>query len=110
MKRVCELSLPLMFDGIIAWHSFFHLNPSDQRITLQNFAKHLKSGGVLMLTVGLEEGEVLGTVGNEDVYHASLSYEEYDSLLSELNIDILKFSIDDAECHGATILLAQKKE
>ena len=51
-----ELSLS-NFDGIIAWHSFFHLSHDDQELTLPRIIKHLEPHGVLLLTVGDHYGE-----------------------------------------------------
>ena len=104
------LDLNEKFDGIIAWHSFFHLTKDDQKTTLQKFADHLAPNGVLMLTVGHEEGEVIGTVGEDKVYHSSLSFEQYESCLNKLDMDVIKFVREDPECYGSTILLAQKRK
>ncbi len=103
-----QLHLQDRFDGIIAWHSFFHLKREDQKSTLQNFAEHLRPGAVLMLTVGYEDGEVLGHVGGEEVYHASFAYETYEALLNDLGLSVLRFVNDDPDCRGASVLLAQK--
>lgn len=104
-----ELSFDTKFNGIIAWHSFFHLTPDEQRSTLKKMADHLEEKGALMVTVGHEAGEVLGHVGHDEVYHSSLSYEEYEALLQSFNMKITRFSPLDDECDGSTILLAQKK-
>ncbi len=106
---MCHLDLSQQFNGIVGWHSFFHLTPDEQRSTLMRFAGHLKSGGVLMLTVGTAEGEVVGHVGGEEVYHSSLSPEEYGNILGKLRIKIIDFVFEDPECDFATVLLAQKR-
>ncbi len=103
-----QLSLDCQFDGIIAWHSFFHLTQADQKVTLQHFADHLKVGGALLLTVGPEEGEVGGMVGGEPVYHSSLSPEGYKQELANYGIEILDFVPEDPDCNGSTLLLARK--
>lgn len=103
------LDLGEAFDGVIGWHSFFHLTPDEQPPVLARFAAHLKPGGALMLTVGPEAGEVTGTVGDDTVYHASLSPQEYARILGSLGIDVVAFVPADPECDGATILLARKR-
>ena len=103
-----DLAFDEKYDGIIAWHSFFHLTPDDQPKTLEKFSDHLLPNGVLMLTVGSEEGLAIGHIGNDKVYHASLSTEEYKTLLDRLGIQIIEFMIDDIECGRANIILAQK--
>ena len=102
------LSLGQKFDGIIAWHSFFHLTQQDQRATLAHFAKHLNPKGVLLLTVGPEAGEVGGMVGGEPVYHSSLSPKGYEELLLSHGIEVVDFVPEDDDCDGSTLLLAQK--
>ncbi len=103
------LDLPERFDGILAWHSFFHLSPAAQRSTLPRFARHLRPGGVLMVTVGTEESEVVGQVGGEPVYHSSLAPETYRKILHELGMQVIDFVFEDPECDFATVLLAQRK-
>ena len=70
------LELGERFDGIVAWDSFFHLTPDEQRAAIPRLAAHLEPGGRLLVTVGPEAGEVTGSVGGEAVYHASLSPAE----------------------------------
>ncbi len=103
------LALGETFDGIIGWHSFFHLTADEQRRALARMAKHLGPGGALMLTVGPDAGEVTGHVGDDIVYHASLSPSAYESLLAEEGIEIVAFAVEDADCGGATVLLAQRR-
>ncbi|MGE4422897.1 MAG: class I SAM-dependent methyltransferase [Pseudodesulfovibrio sp.] len=105
-----ELDLGRRFDGLLAWHSFFHLTREEQRSVLPRFSRHLNPGGVLMLTVGPEEGECGGHVAGEDVYHASLSPDEYRSILETLDFRIEDFVFEDPGCGFATILLAKKND
>jgi hypothetical protein len=63
-----------------------------------------------MLTVGPAASEMVGHVGGEPVYHASLAPETYAAILAELGLHIVSFVAEDPDCGGATILLAQKRE
>ncbi|MEM8862237.1 MAG: class I SAM-dependent methyltransferase [Chloroflexota bacterium] len=101
-----QLDLGRKVDGIIAWDSFFHLNPAEQRQMLHYFLDHLRSGGVLMMTVGHEAGEVLGVVAGEQVYHSSLSAEEYQRILRDGGLEQIEIVFQDASCGGRTVLLA----
>ena len=101
-----ELELDKQFDGIIAWDSFFHLKPDEQRSTLQRFLKHLRLGGTLLLTVGHKAGEVLGMVGGEAVYHSSLSPREYKQILSSKGFQKIEMVLKDESC-DRTVLLAR---
>lgn len=103
-----DIDLGEQFDGIIAWHSFFHLTPPDQEAALACFARHLKTGGALMLTVGPEADETAGQVCGEAVYHASLSPGGYRDALNRLKIEVVQFVANDPDCDFASVLLAKK--
>ncbi|MEJ2116663.1 MAG: class I SAM-dependent methyltransferase [Alphaproteobacteria bacterium] len=103
------LDLEEQYDGLIGWHSFFHLTPEEQRTVLPVFSSHLNPGGAMMLTVGPEKDERIGHVGGEEVYHASLSPEEYRKILEDLGFEIKDFVFGDPECGSANIILAKKK-
>ncbi|WP_340151540.1 class I SAM-dependent methyltransferase [uncultured Sneathiella sp.] len=102
------LDLPELFHGILGWNSFFHLTRDEQRAVLPKLMAHLAPSAVLMLTVGPEEGEVTGQVGDDTVYHASLSREEYRSILVFEGMSMIEFVVEDPDCDYHTILLAQK--
>ena len=105
-----SLDLPERFDGIVSWNSFFHLTQAEQRSTLPRFAAHLAPQGALMLTVGDRAGEVTGHVGDDRVYHSSLSPNEYTQQLDSLGLDIVRFTVEDPDCDRHTILLARKRK
>lgn len=102
------LALGETFDGIVAWDSFFHLTPDEQRACLPRLAAHLRPGGRLLVTVGPEAGEVTGTVGGETVYHASLSPSEYAALLEANGLRLTAFLAEDPGCDFHTVLMAKK--
>lgn len=103
MRRI---SLNKKFAGIIAWDSFFHLNQMEQRDTLTQFSRMLLPGGSLLLTVGPEDGEALGSVNGETVYHSSLAPEEYRQILFSNGLQEVKFVANDEDC-DRTVLLAR---
>ena len=109
---VCQdmrtLSLNEQFDGILGWHSFFHLSEDEQRSVLPVLGEHLSDGGILMLTVAPSAGEATGYIAGEPVYHASLSEAEYRERLQTIDIQVRSFVRNDETCGGSTILLAQK--
>lgn len=104
-----ELDLPELFDGIIAWDSFFHLTPDEQEACIPRLARHLAPGGALMLTVGPDAGETGGTVGDERVYHASLSPDDYRAQLNDCGLSVIDFVANDPACGGHSVLLSQKQ-
>jgi SAM-dependent methyltransferase len=100
--------VPATFDGVLAWHSFFHLNQNDQRAMFPRFAKLAAPGAALMFTSGHFEGEAMGEFGGEPLFHASLGVDEYHALLGENGFEVEAQVMQDPECGGATVWLARK--
>ena len=71
------LSMGRLFDGILAWDSFFHLCPEDQRRMFPVFRRHAAANAALMFTSGPSHGEAIGAFQGEPLYHASLDKAEY---------------------------------
>lgn len=103
-----QLDLGEVFDGIIAWDSFFHLRPDEQRVCIANIARHLVPGGSLLITVGPVAGETTGTVGGETVYHASLSPGAYITCLEDNGMRLTGFLAEDPETDKHSVLMARK--
>lgn len=103
-----NLNLGAGFDGVIAWHSFFHLSHADQRAMFAVFARHARPGAPLIFASGPNHGEAIGAFEGEPLYHASLAQEEYRDLLARSGFDLVANVIDDASCGGGTIWLAQR--
>lgn len=103
------LDLGRTFDGLIAWHSSFHLTREDQRALFAVFAKHVAPGGVLMFTSGDEDDEKVGEWRGEPLYHASLSTAEYRDRLDEAGFDLLEHSVGDYGRGGVTAWLARRR-
>jgi SAM-dependent methyltransferase len=101
------LELAEGFDGILAWDSFFHLTASDQRKMLAVFRAHAAPGAALMFTSGPSDGQVIGQLEGEPLYHASLDAAEYGSLLAEQGFDVVDHRAEDPSCFGRTVWLAQ---
>jgi trans-aconitate methyltransferase len=101
------LALGERFDGLLAWDSFFHLSHDDQRQMFPIFRMHANPGAALMFTSGPSHGEAIGSYHGEPLYHASLSTEEYSTLLESNGFRIEAHVAEDANCGGHTIWLAQ---
>lgn len=102
------LRLSDLFDLVIAWDSFFHLSPHDQRGMFPIFAGHAAPGGVLLFTTGPRAGEVIGRIGDSDLYHASLDPEEYRELMAEHGFEELGYWPEEPACGGRTIWMARR--
>jgi SAM-dependent methyltransferase len=77
-----RLALGRSFDAILAWDSFFHLSPDDQRAMMPVFAAHAAPRAVLMFTAGPAAGEPVGDFAGHPLYHASLDPEDYRQTLA----------------------------
>jgi 2-polyprenyl-3-methyl-5-hydroxy-6-metoxy-1,4-benzoquinol methylase len=102
------LNLREQFNIVIAWHSLFHLPHADQQRTLKLLASFVKLEGLLVFTSGPEYLEHWSQNGNYDLYHASLSGEEYTKILKDNNLKVLIHKIKDPNCGDATVWIAQK--
>lgn len=102
------LDLGQRFDGILAWNSFFHLSRDDQRRMFPSFAAHAAPGAPLMFTCGPDNGEALGEMAGEPLYHASLARDEYEALMAASGFAPDSFVAEDPDCAGHSIWLAQR--
>lgn len=102
-----QLALGRRFCGILAWDSFFHLSFDDQRRMFAIFRDHARPQAALMFTSGPAQGEAIGALGGEPLYHASLDPAEYRSLLDQNGFRVVSHVVEDLDCGGHTIWLAQ---
>jgi SAM-dependent methyltransferase len=102
------LNLGRRFDGLIAWDSFFHLAPDDQRRMFAVFAAHAAPGAALLFTSGPAQGEAIGEFEGEPLYHASLAPDEYRALLAGAGFTVQAFVPEDPACGQHTVWLAQR--
>lgn len=96
------------FHGLIAWHSFFHLKPEDQRPMFEVFGRHSRPGAALMFTSGTTHGGAIGTFAGQPLYHGSLDSDEYRRLLHSSGFEVIRHIENDPACGGATVWLAKK--
>jgi cyclopropane fatty-acyl-phospholipid synthase-like methyltransferase len=104
MRSLC---LDAEFNGIIAWDSFFHLSPEDQRAMFPLFRKHSAPNAALLFTSGPAAEEVIGEYRGEPLYHGSLDGAEYRELLERNGFAVASHVAEDITCGGHTIWLAQ---
>jgi hypothetical protein len=102
-----RLALGREFDALIAWDSFFHLPKDAQRGMFPIFRRHIASRGLLLFTSGPADGEAIGALCGEALYHASLNSGEYRQLLKENAFEVLLHRPEDPDCGGHTVWLAQ---
>jgi SAM-dependent methyltransferase len=102
-----SLSLGEAFDAIVAWDSFFHLTHEEQRQMFAIFKNHLNPGGILLFTSGPAEGVAIGEMNGHELFHSSLSSEEYKKLLIQNGLEVIDHQIEDPECGYHTVWLAR---
>lgn len=95
------------FGGLIAWDSFFHLTPEDQRGMFAVFSGHAAPGAALIFTSGPAEGEAIGDFEGEPLYHGSLGPDEYRMRLAASEFEVVAHVTEDPDCGGRTIWLAK---
>src|SRR5262245_7764160 len=103
------LSLGRHFAGVLAWDSFFHLKPDDQRAMFAVFAAHVASGGLLMFNAGPGHGEAVGSYRRDPLYHASLDAAEYATLLDGAGFDLVEHAINDPAKGGRIVWIARRR-
>jgi len=86
---------------------FFHLCHDDQRNMFPVFRAHASPQAALMFTSGPAHGEAIGSFAGEPLYHASLDAAEYRSLLDRNGFRVVSHIVEDPDCGGHTIWLAQ---
>jgi hypothetical protein len=104
-----SLRLPRQFDGVLAWDSFFHLTPDDQRRMFNIFARHAAPSAALMFNSGPDYGEGVGEYRGDPLYHASLSPNEYTVLLIEIGFEAIAHAVEDWKTGGGrTVWLTRR--
>ena len=102
------LDLGRRFDGVLAWHSLFHLTPQDQEAMFAVFDAHAAAGAALMFTSGMNRGVAMGRFQGEPLYHASLDPDEYHGLLAAHGFRYRAHEVGQAEAGAAAVWLAAR--
>lgn len=103
-----KLDLRGGFDAVIAWDSFFHLTPDEQRAVLPRLATALEPGGWLLFTSGPAAGEAWGQVAGRDVWHASLDPDDYRIACARVGLPAMTFVPQDPLAGGHSVWFGQK--
>ncbi len=103
-----RLALGRRFDGLLAWHSLFHLTPEHQAAMFDVFEAHTAPGAALMFTSGLNRGMAMGRFQGEPLYHASLDPDEYHACLAAHGFKCVAHEVGQAEAGAAAVWLARR--
>jgi hypothetical protein len=93
---------------LLAWDSFFHLKPDDQRRMFTVFAVHAEDTAILMFNSGPRYGEAIGSYRGDPLYHASLDASEYVDLLRASGFGVVEHIVEDTKAGGRTVWLARR--
>ncbi len=104
-----SVSLGARFDGILAWDSFFHLKPDDQRRMFDVFARHGADPAILMFNAGPTHCEAIGSYRGDPLYHASLGPAEYEEQLGRIGFEVVAHAVEDRLAGGRTAWLARSR-
>lgn len=104
-----QLALGRRFAGLLAWDSFFHLSPEDQRAMFSRFQAHAAPGAALMFTSGMVEGNAIGELEGDPLYHGSLGPVEYRTLLDTAGFEVVDHVMEDPTCGCRTVWLAHQR-
>ena len=102
------LALARTFNGVLAWDSFFHLKPEDQRRIFVVFKAHAALNGLLMFNSGPNYGQAIGSYRGDPLYHASLDPAEYQHLLTSFGFEVIAHEVEDPLAGGRTVWLARR--
>jgi SAM-dependent methyltransferase len=102
------LNLDQKFSGILAWDSFFHLSPDDQKRMFPVFARHAAAGAALIFTTGPAAGEIVGRLFGDELYHASLDPRDHRGLLTEAGFSVIHHVVSDRQCGHRTVWMARR--
>ncbi len=103
-----HVDLDKRFDAIISFSGMFHLTREDQVEMFPLFRTHLKVGGAILITTGVEDGETYGSVEGEPLYCASLDADRYRDLFAANGFGDIDYSPEDPDCGGFTLWLATR--
>jgi hypothetical protein len=70
---------------------------------------HAAPGAALMFTSGDTEGEAIGKLGGDPLYHGSLDPAEYRILLDAAGFSVVAHVVKDPACGHRTIWLARQR-
>jgi len=104
-----ELALDQTFDILLAWNSFFHLSPDDQKLMFPIFAAHAAPGAILLFTSGPAAGEPVGEVGGQPIYHSSFDPPVYRDLLDQNGFEEIAFVPEDPDCQMHSVWMCRKR-
>lgn len=106
---IMDFQTNLVFSGIVAWDSLFHLQIHEHEAVFQRLFDLLKRDGYLLFTHGGSEGEITGEMYGQPFSYSSLGPDKTKKIIEQLGLDILRWEMDFSEPHGYMKALCKKR-
>lgn len=104
--RVAEPGGP--FDAIVAWDSVFHIPRIDHATVFARFARWLRPGGALVLSLGGSEWEGTSEMHGETFFYSGFAPDDSLRVLRGAGFEVRRAEIDDPSSRGHLAVLARR--
>lgn len=91
-KSIEEFTSDILFDGVIAFDSIWHVEKSALPDTYRKIASLMKRGAYFIFTGGNRDGETVGTMFGEEFYYGALDIDELKSVFSNAGMEIISLT------------------
>jgi SAM-dependent methyltransferase len=106
---IIDFQTNLVFSGIVAWDSLFHLQIHEHAPVFRKLYDLLKQGGYLLFTHGGSEGEITGEMYGQSFLYSSLGPDKTREIVEKLGFDILRWEIDYSDPNGYMKAMCKKR-
>jgi SAM-dependent methyltransferase len=94
---------------IVAWDSVFHIPRADHAMIFAQFARWLRPGGRLLLSLGGSAGEFTSEMLGETFFYSGFEPAESLRLLEFAGFTIVHSEIDDPQSRGHLSIVAERE-
>ena len=85
-QDVLNFSSDILFDGVIAFDSLWHVAKENQIATYRKISSLMKQGAYFIFTHGNRNDETVGTMFNQKFYYSALKTEEIVNVFAEVGL------------------------
>jgi cyclopropane fatty-acyl-phospholipid synthase-like methyltransferase len=107
MRTVPTEEIGTDYDLIVAWDSVFHVPRTDHAAVFARFARWLRVGGRLLLSLGGSSGEFTSEMIGETFFYSGFAPDEALRLLERAGFAIEHSEIDDPRSRGHLAIIAR---
>lgn len=88
-KDILDYSTDILYDGIIAFDSIWHIEKDKQIEVYKKIANLMNYGAYFLFTHGNRNNETIGTMFNQKFYYSALNISELKVIFSEVGLKII---------------------